>query len=322
MLRGGIAWRLIPDSFPPWGTVYRWFARLRDDGTWETINHHLGMRDRERVGRQASPTAAVVDSKSVKTTESGGVRGHDAGNKIKGRERHAMIDTDELRMGRCCSSSPATAKTARQPRLSGKTDLAGLRAERLAVTKDCLATTGIIALDLTGARIDWLQYGGSGLLPRPLQLRRATVGLVEATPQDKCDLSLPAYTPFLDGALLSRLSRKLEEEGRPELSDQVLRTLRKRQLAEERARCLKSDRGGRALWLLLVDLLWRGFLDYGARPLRPLLFSAVLCAGLVAMFLDPRNVVPSTAALIIRQEAYRPAQSGPHKADHPLSWTA
>ena len=91
VLRGGIAWRLMPDSFPPWGTVYRWFARLRDDGTWETTNHHLVMRDRERVGRQASPTAAVVDSQSVKTTESGGVRDYDAGKKIKGRKRHAMV---------------------------------------------------------------------------------------------------------------------------------------------------------------------------------------------------------------------------------------
>ena len=42
----------MPDSFPPWRTVYRWFARLRDEGTWETINHHLVMRDRERVGRR------------------------------------------------------------------------------------------------------------------------------------------------------------------------------------------------------------------------------------------------------------------------------
>jgi putative transposase len=94
VLRGGIPWRLLPDSFPSWRTVYRWFARLGDAGTWETINHHLVMRDRERAGREASPSAAVVDSQSVKTTESGGPRGYDAGKKIKGRKRHAMVDTD------------------------------------------------------------------------------------------------------------------------------------------------------------------------------------------------------------------------------------
>lgn len=94
VLRGGIAWRLLPDSFPPWRTVYRWFARLRDEGIWESLNHCLVMLDRERAGRAASPTAAVIDSQSVKTTESGGPRGFDAGKKINGRKRHAMVDTD------------------------------------------------------------------------------------------------------------------------------------------------------------------------------------------------------------------------------------
>jgi transposase len=94
IMRAGCAWDMLPDSFPPFLTVYRWFARFRDDGTWERINHHLLMMDRERSGRQASPSAAIVDSQSAKTAEAGGHRGYDAGKKVKGRKRHALVDTD------------------------------------------------------------------------------------------------------------------------------------------------------------------------------------------------------------------------------------
>ena len=99
VLRGGIPWRMLPPCFPPRQTVYGWFAAWRDAGVWQDIAQYLVMQDRERAGREASPSAAVIDSQSVKTTESGGPRGYDAGKKVLGRKRHALVDTDGRLLG-------------------------------------------------------------------------------------------------------------------------------------------------------------------------------------------------------------------------------
>lgn len=93
VVRTGCAWRFLPHDFPKWKTVYGIFLGWRNDGTWQRIHDSLRDTVRRQENRKTSPSAAIIDSQTVKTTEVGGERGYDAGKKINGRKRHIVVDT-------------------------------------------------------------------------------------------------------------------------------------------------------------------------------------------------------------------------------------
>jgi transposase len=95
----GCQWAMLPKDFPPFTTVQYYFYRLRDSGVLDALNDALVGASRVLAGRNIAPTAGIIDSQSVKTTESGGPRGFDAGKKTKGRKRHIVTDTDGNLLG-------------------------------------------------------------------------------------------------------------------------------------------------------------------------------------------------------------------------------
>jgi len=99
VVKGGIPWRLLPMNFPPWKTVYHVFRKWTLDHTWESINDRLRAHVRGTQDKRSRPTAAILDSQSVKSDPHGGGVGYDAAKRLKGRKRHVLVDTLGLVLG-------------------------------------------------------------------------------------------------------------------------------------------------------------------------------------------------------------------------------
>ncbi|MBU6411554.1 MAG: IS5 family transposase [Verrucomicrobiota bacterium] len=110
VVKGGIPWRYLPAGFPPWQTVYGIFRRWKRTNLWAALNDALRILIRKAQGKRGQPTAAILDSQSVKSAGHGGEVGYDAGKRIKGRKRHSLVDTLGLVLGVAVTPASTTER--------------------------------------------------------------------------------------------------------------------------------------------------------------------------------------------------------------------
>jgi transposase len=117
--RAGCAWRYLPSDYPPWGTVYGYFAAWRDDGTLARLHDALRAQVRAAAGRDAEPTAAIIDSQSVRAADTvpRSTRGWDNAKKVNGRKRHIAVDSTGLLLAVVITAASVQDRDAARPLL-------------------------------------------------------------------------------------------------------------------------------------------------------------------------------------------------------------
>lgn len=110
VVRAGCSWRLLPKEYGPWETVYGYFRRWRQQGLWGVLHGILRTFVRHKAGKRSQPTAAILDSQTVRSSDHPGERGYDAGKKTKGRKRHILVDTLGLLLWVCVTPADISEK--------------------------------------------------------------------------------------------------------------------------------------------------------------------------------------------------------------------